>query len=110
MRGGNGSFQFRNTSMRQLAEDLSTLTAVDRPVLDRTGIRGTFDFNLNFGGAFEMKLALNGGDGPSIFTVVQEQLGLQLKPGKGPIQQFTVDSVDKVGSKTDATFCSRCSN
>jgi uncharacterized protein (TIGR03435 family) len=94
MRGGNGSFQFRNTSMQQFAEDLAALNAVARPVLDRTGISGNFDFNLNFGGAFEMKMALNGGDGPSIFTLLQEQLGLQLKSGKGLIEQFVVDKID----------------
>src|SRR5580704_15608648 len=43
MRGENGSFVFRGTSMEQLAEDLSGLTQVDRPVLDRTGISGVFD-------------------------------------------------------------------
>jgi uncharacterized protein (TIGR03435 family) len=96
MRGRDGSFQFRNTSMQQFAEDLAALTAVARPVLDRTGIPGNFDFDLNFGSAFEMKTALNGGDGPSIFTLLQEQLGLQLKSGKGPIEQLVVDSADRI--------------
>jgi uncharacterized protein (TIGR03435 family) len=96
MRGRDGSFQFRNTSMQQFAEDLAALTAVARPVLDRTGISGNFDFDLNFGGPLEMKTALNGGDGPSIFTLLQEQLGLQLKSAKGPIEQLVVDNVDRV--------------
>jgi uncharacterized protein (TIGR03435 family) len=43
MQGENGSFVFRGTSMEQLAEDLSGLTQVDRPVLDRTGVSGVFD-------------------------------------------------------------------
>jgi hypothetical protein len=49
MQGENGAFVFHGTSMPQLAEDLSTLSQVDRPVLDRTGIPGGFDFNLKFG-------------------------------------------------------------
>lgn len=96
MRGGNGSFQFRNTSMEQFADDLSGLAAVARPVLDRTGIPGNFDFELNFGGAYDMKLTLNGAAGsPSLFTLIQEQLGLQLKTGRGRIEQIVVDAVDK---------------
>jgi uncharacterized protein (TIGR03435 family) len=44
MHGENGSFVFHGTSMPQFAEDLSTLSQVDRPVLDRTGIPGGLRF------------------------------------------------------------------
>jgi hypothetical protein len=72
MRGENGAFVFRGTSMPQFAEDLSTLSQVDRPVLDRTGIPGVFDF----------KRTRIAGDGVSIFTLIQEQLGWKRRKGR----------------------------
>jgi uncharacterized protein (TIGR03435 family) len=97
MQGENGSFVFHGTSMPQLAEDLSTLSQVDRPVLDRTGIPGVFDFNLKFGESNdEMKRALIVGDGASIFTLVQEQLGLKLEAQKGPVEMLVIDHVERV--------------
>jgi len=95
MRGENGSFVFRGTSMPQFSEDLSTLSQVDRPVLDRTGIPGVFDFNLKFGESNdEMKRALIAGDGASIFTLIQEQLGLKLEARKGPVEMLVIDHVE----------------
>ncbi|HEY3825406.1 MAG TPA: TIGR03435 family protein, partial [Bryobacteraceae bacterium] len=97
MRGENGSFVFRGTSMPQFAEDLSTLSQVDRPVLDRTGIPGTFDFSLKFGDSNdEMKRALVAGDGPSLFTIIQEQLGLKLDAQKGPVEMLVIDHVERI--------------
>jgi uncharacterized protein (TIGR03435 family) len=97
MRGENGSFAFHSTSMPQFAEDLSTLSQVDRPVLDRTGLPGIFDFSLKFGdSSADLKRALVEGDGPSIFTVIQEQLGLKLEARKGPIEMLVIDRVERV--------------
>ena len=96
MQGRNGSFVFHGTSMPQFAEDLATLSQVDRPVLDRTGIPGIFDFNLKFGESNdEMKRALVAGDGASIFTLIQEQLGLKLEAQKGPVEMLIIDHVEK---------------
>ncbi len=97
MRGENGSFVFRNTSMEQFADDLSGLSRVDRPVLNRTGISGNFDFNLTFGDSREeMKRVLNEGDGASIFTLIQEQLGLKLEAKKGRVEMLVVDHAEKI--------------
>jgi len=61
---------------------------VDRPVLDRTGIGGEFDINLEW--------AFDGADnGPSIATVLQEQLGLKLEAQKGVVEVLVVDHVEK---------------
>jgi uncharacterized protein (TIGR03435 family) len=96
MKGENGGFVFRGTSMPQFAEDLATLSQVDRPVLDRTGIPGVFDFNLKFGESNdEMKRALIAGDGASIFTLIQEQLGLKLEARKGPVEMLVIDRVER---------------
>ena len=92
----NGSFVFHHISMPEFAANLSTFTQVDRPVLDRTGIDGVFDFSMQFGAtADEMKRAFIAGDGPSIFTVIQEQLGLRLEAQKGPIEMLIIDHAEK---------------
>jgi uncharacterized protein (TIGR03435 family) len=62
---------------------------VDRPVIDRTGIAGLFDIHLEFSGVDADNLA------PSIFTAVQEQLGLKLSPDKGPVEVFVIDHVER---------------
>jgi uncharacterized protein (TIGR03435 family) len=100
MQGENGSFVFRGTSMAQLAEDLSTLSQVDRPVLDRTGIPGVFDFSLKIGeDNNEMKRALIAGDGPSIFTLIQEQLGLKLEARRDVAEVLVVDHAARIPSE-----------
>jgi len=62
---------------------------VDRPVIDKTGIAGRFDFRL--------ELARDTADdtGTPIFTAVQEQLGLKLTPDKGPVEVPAIDHVEK---------------
>ncbi len=92
----NGSFVYHHISMLEFAANLSTFSQVDRPVLDRTGINGVFDFSMQFGAtADEMKRAFVAGDGPSIFTVIQEQLGLRLEAQKGPIEMLVIDRAQK---------------
>jgi len=85
-------------STSQLAEALSDIALngehiVDRPVIDRTGLTGTYDFTLAWtpehGGA-SPELS-----GPSIFTAVQEQLGLRLVEQKSPVEIFVIDHVAK---------------
>jgi len=64
-----------------------------RPVINRTGITGRFDFHLEF--ASEKAAADDPLSGPSIFTAIQEQLGLKLVPAKGPVDFFVVDHVER---------------
>ena len=71
---------------------------VGQPVIDKTGIGGKYDVTLewsadrNPGGPGEQIPA--GADGPSIFTAVQEQLGLKLEPAKGPVELLVIDHVE----------------
>jgi uncharacterized protein (TIGR03435 family) len=97
-----GAVVFHGTSMAAFAEYLSHRGPVGSPVLDGTGINGLFDFKLNL---FEvrpdmpldaLKRAYYEWDqGSSIFTDLQEQLGLRLQPEKAPFSVVVVDFVAK---------------
>ena len=70
---------------------------MDRPVIDRTGLTGLFDIHLEFSG-LENSLApsdVADSAAPSVFTAVQEQLGLKLSPDRGPVEVLVIDHVEK---------------
>jgi uncharacterized protein (TIGR03435 family) len=73
---------------------LASLT--NRPVLDQTGLTGEFDFRLDSPDIMGRMQAEEEITGPSIFTAVQEQLGLKLEPSKGPIETLVIDHAVKV--------------
>jgi hypothetical protein len=78
---------------------------VRRIVNDNTNLEGQFDYTLTWSGSSSPNLALSpaGGDvptatepaGPSIFTAIQEQLGLRLESTRGPVEVIVIDSVQK---------------
>jgi uncharacterized protein (TIGR03435 family) len=74
---------------------------LDRPVLDQTGVAGRFDFHLEYGiDQATNRVHSDGagpGDrtGPSIFTAVQEQLGLKLEPTTGPGEFLVIDHAER---------------
>ena len=87
--------------------------ALGRPVVDKTGLTGTYDITLDFspeglgpgpkgpapgaGGSNPAEAPRDSNDsGPSIFTALQEQLGLKLESHKGPVDLLIVDSVAKL--------------
>ena len=80
-----------------LVQLASSLTGkVDRIVVDRTGLTGLFDVDLQWtrtAGSAGGGAAID--DGPSIFTAVQEQLGLRLEPQRGPVEVLVIDSVER---------------
>ncbi|HXJ38297.1 MAG TPA: TIGR03435 family protein [Bryobacteraceae bacterium] len=71
-----------------------------RTVIDKTGLDGLFDFHLEFS---LDQTAPNNSDapapadavGPSIFTALQEQVGLKLESTKGPVKVFVVDHIEQ---------------
>jgi uncharacterized protein (TIGR03435 family) len=65
---------------------------LDRPVVDKTGLAGKYDFALKFSPAMS---AASDSQDPSIFTAIQEQLGLKLEPSKAPLPVVVIDSVQK---------------
>lgn len=73
--------------------------AVDRPVLDQTGLSGRYDFDLAFvpdeslfGGAF--KLPENPTQ-PGFFAAIEQQLGLKLEASRGPVETIVVDRLER---------------
>lgn len=64
---------------------------LEQPVVDETGIKGKYDFQLDFAPFDSTDTAL-----PSIFTAVQEQLGLKLQKADVPVQMLVIDHVSRV--------------
>jgi uncharacterized protein (TIGR03435 family) len=92
----------RRVPVSEIANALSGF--VDRPVVDRTGLTVALDVELKWtpegykpsGGEGEARPPVAATQpGPSIFTAVEEQLGLRLKPAKGPVEVLVIDHVEK---------------
>lgn len=83
----------RNASMAQLAETLAR--SLQGPVVDRTGLIGTFDFNIAFSRDDSEKPAdaPDVASAPTLAIAIQEQLGLKLQSGKAPVQILVIDHV-----------------
>ena len=71
------------------------LTVNNRPVIDKTGLAGTFDVHLRWARDPDTADAPADPGAPSIFDAVQEQLGLKLEPGRGPVEYMIVDHVER---------------
>jgi uncharacterized protein (TIGR03435 family) len=89
-------------SLAQLTQVLSQVA--QRIVVDRTGLEGSFDIDLTFTpdrmpqgppppGAPPMPSI--DPNGPSLFTAVQEQLGLKLESGRAPVEVLVIDHVER---------------
>ena len=73
----------------------------DRPVLDETGLTGTYDFDLQWAPESLTARAKPGDNssidsgpaGPSLFTALEDQLGLKLEPGKDHVDVLVIDHV-----------------
>jgi len=96
-----GPFQIKkgsvtaDTSMESLASLFTNW--LDRVVLDKTDLRGKYQVRLEWipeeARPNEPEIASQ--PGASIFSAVQEQLGLKLEPRKGPVEMIVVDSAEK---------------
>lgn len=86
----DGALTSMGLTMPRLASELSF---VGRPVVDRTGLTGAFEVDLRWSPEAEPGGATP--DAPSIFTAVQEQLGLKLEPSTGPVDVLVIDRAMK---------------
>jgi uncharacterized protein (TIGR03435 family) len=93
-------------TMTQVVNGLSRMAGLNRTVVDRTGLTGAYDFDLTF---TPDQMPQGRGDpppgappmpaidpnGPSLFTALQEQLGLKLEPTRAPVNVLVIDSADQ---------------
>jgi uncharacterized protein (TIGR03435 family) len=86
----DGGFSFMNITLSEFAGQLSQLRPIARPVLNRTNIEGVYDIALK--GAAQAMLQP---DGTSLFTLLQEQLGLRLVSAKDDTPMLVVDHVEE---------------
>ena len=70
---------------------------VGRLVLDRTGLNGGFDFDLEFAidSIAGAQPSSTTGGAPSIFTALEEQLGLKLQAERGPVEVLVIDRMER---------------
>ena len=65
-------------------------------VVDKTGLKGLFDIQLQFTpDALSAGPPPSDGCGPSLFTAIQEQLGLKLESAKAPVEVLVIDNAEK---------------
>jgi uncharacterized protein (TIGR03435 family) len=96
----------RMTGTRAVMSGLAVVLSreLGRPVLDRTSLAGKYNFQLTWApetgpcsqpADVRGSEASNPDDGPSVFTALQEQLGLKLEAIKGPVEIIVVDQAEK---------------
>jgi uncharacterized protein (TIGR03435 family) len=84
MNSSSGHATAHSVTMDHLAAFLSRpRMGLGRPVVDKTGLAGVFDFTLSW-------------TPEAIFTAIEEQLGLKLEPQKAPIEILIVDHAEKI--------------
>jgi len=88
-------------TIQDLVRRIERNPEIDRPVVDGTGLTGTYDLDLVWApaqpgpGAAGAALAVAPSDVLSIFTAVQEQLGLRLESRRAPVDVVVIDSVER---------------
>jgi bla regulator protein BlaR1 len=101
---GRGDFEGMNANMLVLCHVLSEQPELSHTIIDKTGLTGSFDFHLQWtpeiagpSGPDANSAGAPAPDSnkPSLFTALQEQLGLKLEPQKGPVDVIVIDHIDK---------------
>ncbi len=95
---GRGSMRVSNTELSAHDVPLDSLAyslsgRLSRTVVDKTGLKGKYDLLLTWS-PDDGSAAASDSSAPSLFTALQEQLGLRLQPAKGPVQTLVVDHVE----------------
>lgn len=105
-----GHIEADSLPMRVLADQLSRLNTLGRTVVDKTGLAGNYNFNLQWTPDNPLFPMMNDAEGlgsaphsqnatdsasSSLFSALQEQLGLKLEPEKGSDDTIVVDHIEK---------------
>jgi uncharacterized protein (TIGR03435 family) len=99
--GPGGVLVGKRVPIQRLCFQLQLILQTDeRPVIDKTGLAGYYDFTLSFLPELAQRvdreqLRPEIRDRPSIFDAVKQQLGLKLEAQKGPVEYFAVEHVEK---------------
>jgi uncharacterized protein (TIGR03435 family) len=89
---GHGQIDFEKAQIWDLIYGLSSDPDVDRPIVDKTGLTGRYDMQLKWTPNASQEAT---DPGLSIFTALEEQLGLKLVASKGPVDVIVVDHVER---------------
>jgi uncharacterized protein (TIGR03435 family) len=92
-RNGVRRMNFKNNSIEEFA--LGMQFFLDRPVVDKTGLPGKWDFDLTW--TYDDTRVTDPNAPPGLFTAVQEQLGLRMDAVKAPVDVLVVDGVERPG-------------
>jgi uncharacterized protein (TIGR03435 family) len=84
----------------KVADSLTTFLSnnLNRTVIDQTGLTGKYDIHLEWNRQAANEPgspAPSADEGPSLITAVQDQLGLKLEPGRGPVKVLVIDRVER---------------
>jgi uncharacterized protein (TIGR03435 family) len=91
------AYEIPHTTMAAFTQRLRELGAVDLPVVDRTGLEGTYDVSLRFPSGWRPSPRPDA-DGVSIFTILERQLGLKLELKKNPAEVLVIDHMEQTPS------------
>lgn len=102
----NGTISAVNQPVSGLADLLAFMPEIEgHLVVDHTGITGNYDYTVKFSSAaLDQKFAQQAGapppanpddSGPSIFTALEEQLGLKLEMTRGPVEIYTIERIEE---------------
>jgi uncharacterized protein (TIGR03435 family) len=89
---GENRIVSQGASIAQLLQQLSIQPEISRRIVDKTGLTGKYDFTLHWTSASSDQ---ENAAGPSIFTALQEQLGLKLESTKGPVEVLVIDHIER---------------
>jgi uncharacterized protein (TIGR03435 family) len=89
----SGHFSARAISMDALAGELSEVAG--RPVVNRTGLAGEFDFDLMYTPSLSALPVADAATPPDLSTALRDLLGLRLETARGPMEVLVVDRVER---------------
>jgi uncharacterized protein (TIGR03435 family) len=89
---GDGRFDGGGVGIFALVTTLSSTPDVGRLVVDKTGLTGRYDMHMKWTPSSQQESA---DSGPSVFTALEEQLGLKLVSTKAPVDVLVVDHIER---------------
>ena len=93
----------RDIPIDHIALQLTTVYKFGRPVIDETGLKGTYDFSLDWAPDSNTAIRMRSGDpngysdidGPSFFDALKDQFGFKLVSTRAPVQTLVIDHVEQ---------------